>query len=268
MVLQLEKTDGGYDATQPHRHNYHEIFYFVRGGGCHDIDFRTFPIGDNSIHFVNPGQVHQVRRDGGSHGFILLFEAEFLALLGMRCELPLMLHSSANPVLTPGSDDAPILLDTLRLLAGEFAAARAHREEMLASYLNIFLLQARRIHDSASTPPEGLGPGHELIDRLRGLIERHFLAVHTPAAYAAMLCVSQNHLNSTLRKVAGKTIGGLIHERIILETKRLLYHTDMSVKEIAFALNYDDPSYFGRFFRKHAGTTPHEFREQMRKKDG
>jgi AraC-like DNA-binding protein len=104
------------------------------------------------------------------------------------------------------------------------------------------------------------------VNKLRALVEKHYTTVHAPGEYAEMLCVSQNHLNSTVRKMLDKTIGDLVHERIILEAQRLLFNTELSVKEIAFGLNYDDPSYFTRFFRKHTGLSPQEFRESARKK--
>ncbi|MDB5036051.1 MAG: Transcriptional regulator, AraC family [Chlorobi bacterium] len=261
--LVLETTDGGYDASKPHRHNYHEIFYFARGGGWHDIDFREYPIEDDSLHFVNPGQVHLVRRGSGSHGFILLFTPEFHTLGHIRPELPLLTHGSHSPILRPGPGDAARVLETIGLLRGEFESDRPHREEMLRACFGIFLVQAQRLFEAGNGVADDGRPAHELIVKLMRLIDRHFVTLHAPAAYAELLCVSRNHLNSTVRKLLGTTIGELIQERIILETKRLLYHTDASVKEIAFQLNFDDPSYFSRFFRKHTGMTPQEFRESM-----
>jgi AraC-like DNA-binding protein len=268
--LRLEQTRESYNPTEPHRHNYYEIFYFLRGAGEHDIDFRTYPIRDNSIHFISPGQVHQVRRSPESHGYILLFTAEFYAVnLGKErifAELPFMSQSSPNPVLLLSEHQQSPFLETIKMFEAELRADRAHREEMLRAYLNIFLVHARRLFEETARADGSGSPAHELIDRLRILIEHHFTTIHAAGAYAEMLSVSQNHLNTTVRKLLGRTIGDLVHERIILEAKRLLFHTELSVKEIAFGLNYDDPSYFTRFFRRHAGISPQEFREASRKK--
>lgn len=269
IFLPLERTQGSYNPTEPHRHNYYEIFFFVEGDGEHAIDFRTYPIRSNSIHFVSPGQVHQVRRTPETHGYILLFTAEFYAVnLGKErifAELPFMSLSSPNPVLLLTEADAGSFLGTIRLLEEEMGLDRPHREEILRAYLKIFLVHARRIYEATTGATVEATPAHELLDRLRVLIERHFNTIHAAGAYAEMLSVSQNHLNTTVRKLLGRTIGDLVHERIILEAKRLLFHTELSVKEIAFRLNYDDPSYFTRFFRNRAGISPQEFREASRK---
>ena len=66
----------GYDTTMPHRHNYYEILFFAIGGGQHVIDFKEFPIEDNSIHFISPGQVHQLKRAQSSQGTILIFSRD------------------------------------------------------------------------------------------------------------------------------------------------------------------------------------------------
>lgn len=265
-----EDSADGYNASEPHRHNYHEVFYFVRGGGWHDIDFRRFEIEDHAIHFVNPGQVHLIRRNPDSHGFIILFTTEFY-LLNLRehdiySSMWFLTHGSARPVVTPGLAERSVFTETMRMMADEYAGSGPHRGHLLHSYLHIFLLQSLRLFERSAGNGHLADGSHTLVNRLRTTIEERFTDVHSPSAYAEMLFVSQNHLNNTVKKVLGKTIGDLVHERIVLEAQRLLFHTDKSVKEIAFELNYDDPSYFTRFFRKHVGQAPHEFREATRKK--
>jgi AraC-like DNA-binding protein len=265
----LDRSDGSYNASEPHRHNYYEVFYFEQGGGEHDIDFQTYPIRDHSLHLVTPGQVHQIRRAPDSHGYIILFTAEFYALTLNGRELhsgvPFLNPGPPYPVAHPDGEDRRRVLDTIRMIQGEVESDDAYREEMIRSYLSILLLHARRlIAEAGHISGNEEHPEHELVAKLRGLIERNFTTQHAPSAYAALLNVSRNHLNTTVRKMLGATIGDLINERLVLEAKRLLYHTEMSVKEIAYALNFDDPSYFTRFFRRNAGMAPHEFRESMR----
>jgi AraC-like DNA-binding protein len=73
-------------------------------------------------------------------------------------------------------------------------------------------------------------------------------------------------LNRAIKSVSGKTASDLIIERLILEAKRLLLFSDLSNKEVAFKLNYEDPSYFTRIFRRKTGLTPTEFRSKMKDK--
>ncbi len=263
--LPLERSEGTYDASEPHRHNYFEIFYFIIGGGEHDIDFRTFPIRDASIHFVIPGQVHRLRRDADAHGHIVLFTADFYSL-GLRnrevlLEIPFLEHVSSFPVLAPEPTERASIEGMFALMREEFSSGASHREVLLRSYLNVLLVHARRTYERVAPEAAAHDADHLLVNRLRGLIERRFSSVRSPAAYAAELNVSQNHLNSIVQHMLGRTTTALIHERIVLEAKRLLFHSDASVKEVAFHLGFDDASYFTRFFRRHVGSTPQEFRD-------
>lgn len=268
--LTLERSTEGYNPSQPHRHNYYEIFYFVHGEGMHDLDFRTHEIRDHSIHFVTPGQVHQILRSPGSYGYILLFSDEFYGLGGSGTEpsspLPCLGYDVPSPILHPAGEQRQEFLELIRRIQQEFESGRPLGEEALRSYLTIFLVHARRMFEESGSTIVETQSARELIQRLRGLIERNYTTVHAPGAYAKMLGVSLNHLNTTIRKALGRTLGDLLHERLVLEAKRLLFNTGLSVKQIAFRLNYDDPSYFTRFFRKHAGVSPLEFREAMQKK--
>lgn len=85
-----------------------------------------------------------------------------------------------------------------------------------------------------------------------------------PAAYAELLNVSVSYLNECVQKTSGQSVSRLIRERVVLEAKRLLYHSRKSVKEIAAELGYDDYSYFTRLFVKTVGLTPLTFRDKNR----
>lgn len=263
--MRLDRSEGSYNSSEPHRHDYWEIFLFVAGGGAHDIDFRTHPIGDRSVHLVMPGQVHQVRRAPASHGHILLFTEEFHALdagRGALASLPYL--GIEGPVVALDESDLALLLGTVETIAAEFEGSGAYRQEMLRSLLEIVLIRLRRRLELTRGEASDGERAIELVMRLQRLVDRHFTTVHAPAAYAEMLAVTPNHLNTVVRRRLGRTIGELIHERLLLEAKRLLFHTSLTVKEIAYRLAYDDPSYFTRFFRTHAGETPQTFRERMR----
>ena len=93
------------------------------------------------------------------------------------------------------------------------------------------------------------------------LIEDHYKTTKTAKEYAAMLFIAPNYLNALCQKYNQKSAGEMIRDRVMQEAKRLLVHTDKSVAEIAYDLNFVDNSYFGRFFKKYSGQTPVQFRE-------
>ena len=84
-----------------------------------------------------------------------------------------------------------------------------------------------------------------------------------PKEYARLLYITPNHLNAVTQDVLGVTAGDIIRERIVLEAKRLLTNADMDVNQIADDLNFQDNSYFTRFFKKYVGVTPEQFRKTI-----
>jgi AraC family transcriptional regulator, transcriptional activator of pobA len=101
-----------------------------------------------------------------------------------------------------------------------------------------------------------------LANRFLCLVGENYKSLSSVSDYAARLEVTASHLNETVRRTMRKTAGQVIRERLLLEAKRLLLHSDLSVSEIAYHLSFEDPSYFARFFRKHTGQAPAEFRAQ------
>jgi AraC-like DNA-binding protein len=134
--------------------------------------------------------------------------------------------------------------------------------------LHLFLLESRRIFDQQNqalieTPAET--PDSTII-QFKLLIEQNFQTQKNVSAYAEMLSMNPACLNEVSKKTTGITAGELIRNRVIDETKKMLFASGLSGKEIAFELGFDDPAYFSRFFRKYTGTTLKEFREYSRNK--
>jgi AraC-like DNA-binding protein len=86
-------------------------------------------------------------------------------------------------------------------------------------------------------------------------------AVKSVSGYASQMNVSEKRLTAATTKTVGKSPKTIIDERVMLEVKRLLIHTNLSIKEIGYDLGFEDPAYFIKYFRKHTGKTPIEFRE-------
>ena len=87
----------------------------------------------------------------------------------------------------------------------------------------------------------------------------------SPIQYAKALNYSLSHLNESVKITTGFPISYWIHQQVVLEAKRLLYYTNMDVKEIAFSLGYEDPTYFSRLFSKVTGMSPGAFRQKFHK---
>ena len=256
----------GYDPGDPHRHNYYEIFFFEKGGGDHTIDFETIPVHDQSIHFVSPGQVHQLRRASDSYGSVISFSREFYYLglqeKNLLFEMPFLNNAMARTVLNLSEEAFSTCLHLVQAMAQEAGAALPYTPHQLRSYLNILMIQCKRFFEQQ--PPYHMHSHSEqpLFIRFRQTLEEHFFHLHQVQEYSEMLSVSDKQLNELVKAHSGYTALEYIHARLLLETKRLLLYSELSLKEIAFHLSFDDPSHFSRFFKSKTGTSPGHFREQ------
>src|SRR5688500_12573128 len=168
-------------------------------------------------------------------------------------------HRDRVPELALAPPERKLLARRLREMEAEIGNLRGDSSSLLGARLyEVLMLLARwfeRAHPGAmAVPAEGLGL------RFRRLVERHHRRTHRVAGYAKMLSVSTGHLNAMVRRQLGRPPLELIQDRLALEARRLLLHTDETAARVGYALGFDDPSYFARFFRRRTGRTPTAFR--------
>ena len=137
--------------------------------------------------------------------------------------------------------------------------------DILKSLLTIFLAKIERYgkHEEEQTV-DYRKPSHLLFIRFRQLLEQEYKQLHTVQEYANLLNVSVRSLSNSVNECSGKSPLIFINNRIILEAKRLVRYSDLMIKEIAYMLGYDDPSYFVKHFKRHTGYLPSDFREMER----
>lgn len=243
----------------PHRHDFFEIFIFFKGKGTHEIDFKSYPVNDCSIHFVTPGQVHMISERENSDGYLLTFTEEFIELNKKLAGIDLI--GLPQPYLDIDSQDFGFVQKVLDEIMYECSSPRKESEEIIKSYLYILVLKTKSLYRDnvkANVIPE---VNRDVIfNSFRDLVEKNYDQNQQVNYYSDQLNISPSHLNKISKKVCGKTASDFIHDRVILEAKRLLIFSNMSSKEIAYHLMYEDPSYFSRIFKKKSGLSPTEFR--------
>lgn len=254
-----------------HRHDYHEIMFFEKGGGEHIIDFRKQKINDHSAHFVLPGQVHKLNRANTSTGYALLF-SEDLILKGehgksnLLFDLPFYNEKFLSHLVLGKADYEEIAFHLEKLVKEEENELPLSNSITSAYTTLILYLLNRACCRSKPRNTADTNSKTALLIRFKRLTEQNFSLGHKPGDYASMLHVSTGYLNDIIREAYGKTTGEVIQDRIILESKRLLFYTDLSVNEVARKLGFNDPAYYTRLFKKHLHATPKEYRVSIRKK--
>src|SRR5690606_11492561 len=130
--------------------------------------------------------------------------------------------------------------------------------DMIRMYLLQFFMQVERCWGNAEKQQV---PRQKqlLLANVQQLINKHYNTIRLPKEYAELLYITPNHLNALCQDLMGKTAGEMIRDRVLLEAKRLLVNEALTTTEIAYALSFQDNSYFNRFFRKNTGMTPEAF---------
>jgi len=252
-------------ASFPHRHDFYEILYITDGAGTHFLDFDQYVIEPPVLYFISPGQIHYWETTIPLQGYPMIFMADFL-LQGQQGEnilheLDFFYTVEETPALTLRGADAAMMANLVHAIVDEFQADRFSRNSALRSWFHLLLVQAQRLFQQ-TTPTVETNGSSTLVRHFKQLVSEQFATEQSVQAYADQLAVTPSHLNDTLKAMIGQTPGQLIRHEVALEAKRLLRHTDLTIAEIGYRLNFDDPSYFGRFFRRETGVSPGRFRQR------
>lgn len=256
----------------PHLHDFYSIFWIESGEAIHATEFVEYSLKADTILFVPPGLKHRMYIDKSVGGIYILFNEEFIQYNRVNVQplknYRLFNNSEFKSLITVEPDRKERLRNITKLIFNELQNSDEYSQDIVLNLLHLFLLESRRIFDqqNQSEKEESESTPDTTIIRFKQLIEENFTKEKNVSPYAEMLNMNPSCLNELSKRITGITAGELIRNRVIDETKKLLYSSRMSGKEIAYELGFDDPAYFSRFFKKYTGTTLKEFRDNSRKK--
>jgi AraC-like DNA-binding protein len=249
----------------PHRKDYYFMAFVKTGSSRHWIDMTPYDLKPDTFYFTSPHQVHLKEEGAPLTGISLSFNKDFLVSDndGSMKALPIIQNVHNGHELSLHAQDLQFVEDILEKILTEYASKEAWQHTMLLSYMKILLVYLSRLYMEQFND-KGLSTDRLLLKKYLSRIDGSYTQQHEVAAYADMLNISAGHLSEVVKEQSGKPAIAHIHERLILEAKRLLFHTDNSMKEIAFHLGFEDASYFSRFFRRITGHTPLQYRVNFR----
>lgn len=270
LPYQIEVFDANrhFEVQYPHRHDFFEVLFLTQGSGIHVIDSNEYEVKPPCMFFLSPGQAHKLELSKDIAGYIFLFTAEFYLLdrsnKNKLLEYPFFFNlKQENPPLTLSDKSDELFLSSL-FKRGCEVMGQVGSEEFSKSLLDLILNTCERLYPREQLAVER-GKGHLMVKRFRELIEEKYQDNLSVKEYADLLNVTENHLTHTVKLLTGKTSKELVFDKQVLEIKRLLKHSDLSVSEIAMQLGFKDQSYFSKFFKKFTGLTPNAYREQSLK---
>lgn len=259
QMLERAGADAFVDVQRP---EFHFLLAPLSGHGSHMLDFAHHNLEPGSVLWVRPGQVQRWGDLAAYDGRVVIFPA---GLLDAATTELTEAASPAGPRWWEPADalaaGAPVLFDEIAELADDHTTSPEFRAPALTHLLAALLLRLTAQARSRPDAPSGSEPWLAFRELLEAEHARH----HDVAWYAARLGWSPRTLARATRGATGRSPKQLIDERVLLEARRLLAHTDLSVARVGEAVGFDDASNFGAWFRGRAGQTPAAFRATARR---
>lgn len=264
--FQVEVFDANrhFAVQYPHRHDFFEVLYLLKGSGFHVIDGNKYEIKPPCVFFMSPGQAHKIEFSHDIEGFIFIFTAEFylinLSNQNRLIEFPFFftIRQDNPPLALKDTNDVVFLEGLFRKGIAEMQKGKGYPIELLRSLLDLILTTSAALYKSDENILKG--KGHIVVKKFFQLVEENYQKNLSVTQYADKMALTSNHLTQTVNQLTGKTSSQIIKSKQILEIKRLLVHTNLSVTEIAQRLNFPDQSYFAKFFKRETGMSPKLYR--------
>lgn len=235
----------------PHKHDFYQLILITQGSGQHFIDFRQHKLAKFQLYVMKPGQIHTWVLSPDTKGVMIEFNKNSLDNLIEDIDY------SEDLLQLKKNQDFEILQKTAELMLEEFNASKELMDISLKGLLSSFLVQVLRLSGVKARP---IHQKENIVDSFKLLVEKKFKEEHRVEYYAKELKVTPKALTMQLSRVLGKAPRLIIQDRFLLEAKRYLAYSDMSISEIGFEIGFDDANYFTRFFKLHERITPAQFR--------
>ncbi len=229
-----------------------------------EVDQMPLTLPPNSIFSLSPGQSICIPDEAGEY-IIIQFNREFYCVQDhdheVSCNGILFNGVLSTPMLILDDEDQRSFGILLEVIREEFGNKDDVQLEMLRTVLKRFIIKCIRLaklqFSNNFISPEEL----DVVRHFSALVEKHFRRLHKVSDYADLMNKSPKTLANVFKAMGEKSPLQIIHDRIILEAKKLLVYTDKSAKEISFELNFSDPVQFSRLFKNVTGQTPVDFKK-------
>ncbi|WP_449387105.1 helix-turn-helix domain-containing protein [Chryseobacterium lineare] len=245
----------------------HIKILFIPENAIIQVDFEEIELKTDALLFINPNVV--LKPCETVSGQLMHFNKDFYCIeihdKEVACDGILYNNVFEIPFINLNTEQSAEIQRIITEIKTEMNDEDSTTEEMLRILVKMIILKSTRIwkqqHQLADIEQQ---EDVQFLRKFSKLVEMHYKKLHTVADYADLLFITPKNLSKKIGLVSKETPNEIIKNRIILESKRLLAHTSMTVKEIAYSLHYEDDAYFIRFFTKNTGISPITFRKQFK----
>lgn len=248
-------------AFKAHRLNFYQLLIFRKGRGVHEVDFQKIAYSENTVIPIAMGQVQRFAANAEVEGYAILFTPDFLVKENLDYSylyhFTIFMHT-----IRPISSIANQAIYTLigEMISEQQKGAVFNSGEYQRNLLKNFLIQIERNKRERSdiVCKDSL----HLFMNFRKLLEQQVNYKLRVADLCEELGISPKQLNASLKLYNYTSAKQYIEDRVLLEVKRLLVYSELSIKEIAYQIGFDDPTNFTKYFKAHMKVLPTDYRKQ------
>ena len=235
------------------------------------INLKEFEVGPNDLIICSPGDLVQAQLEDSTHLVqSMMISSHFLKemYISLNSFMPFFASQKEHPVFHLTNDEMEELKNYFTMIKSTVESEDYFRlditKRLLAAYLyklgSILYRHRPELQAEASKP---LKREEILFKEFIRLVSEHHRQERRVDFYAELLFLSPKHFSTVIKKVSGKTAGQWIDDYVVLEAKTLLKYSAMSIQEVAYYMNFPNPSFFGKYFKQHTGMSPSEYKAQM-----
>lgn len=254
--------------TTTHRTGFYHIIWFQKGSPTHLVDFNPIKIKPNSLLFLNKDTVQRFDNKTNFEGKAILFTDSFY------CKTEADTKFLRNNILFNDlfavsqiqiNEHSSLFIEILNQMTDELQNTKdSSQADILKNLLHNFLLHSERKKREQSFVELKKDANLDYIMVFKDLLEANYKTQKQVSYYAKEMFISEKRLNQATSKFFGKSPKEIINDRVMLEAKRVLVHTNENIREVCYYLGFEEPTNFIKYFKKHATITPTEFREKNR----
>lgn len=244
---------------RPHRHaDLCQLLYVHKGRAQVEIEGQQHVLAQSAIQVIPPLCVHGFQFSSNVEGFVLTLAAPLVAQL--QAQLGGSMSALQRAASYLAGQDRHYLNSLFNAVQNEYVGAQPARDMLLQSLISVLLVWVTRQVIQRREARQEPQRGREYLSLFNQQVEAQFREQPNVEQLAHQVGISVAHLNSICRQFSGQSALQIIHQRLLLEAKRHLIYTPMTISEVAENLGFADPAYFSRFFRRLSGMSPSVFR--------
>lgn len=233
-------------------------------------NLRECRLGKDTMFLFGPNNILQVQSDENFRAHVVAISSEFLRTINIDIKhmMPLLLQFAEHPCFELTPEQSQTMRNYISMIEGETQGAETrYAREIIQSLLSATIYRLGNIlHDYLSAHPEIENPVHDRAEayfrQFMQLLGEHFRQERSVGYYAQQLCITPKYLTTLIKRISGHSVSEWIDSYVILEAKALLKHSNRSIQEIAYHLNFPNQSFFGSYFKRNTGMSPSQYKEQ------